>query len=84
MSEIMSPRAAAQLDDVEDEPRRLVTAMGYIDRWGVLFLVGLMLFLSWISQPDYALEPRNLTNIFRQNSFYALLALGQFIVIVTA
>jgi len=84
MSKIMSPQAAAQLDDVEDEPRRLVTAMGYIDRWGVLFLVGLMLFLSWISQPDYALEPRNLTNIFRQNSFYALLALGQFIVIVTA
>jgi ribose transport system permease protein len=84
MSDIMGPQAAAELDYVPDEPRRIVTLMGLIDRWGVLFLVGLMLFLSWISQPDYALEPRNLANIFRQNSFYAMLALGQFIVIVTA
>ena len=84
MSGIMAPQTAAQLDDIEDEPRRLVTFMGYIDRWGVLFLVLLMGLLSYISQPEFFLSDRNLGNIFRQNSFYAMLALGQFIVIVTA
>ncbi len=84
MSDIMGPAAAAELDDLQDEPRRLITAMSFIDRWGVVFLVLLMGVLSYVSQPDYFLTERNLTNIFRQNSFYALLALGQFIVIVTA
>jgi ribose/xylose/arabinose/galactoside ABC-type transport system permease subunit len=84
MAKIMSPLAAEQLDDVEDEPRRLVTLMGWVDRWGVLFLVLLMAVLSYASQPEFFLTERNLGNIFRQNSFYAMLALGQFIVIVTA
>ena len=84
MSQIMSPQAAAELDDVPDEPRRLVTIMSWIDRWGVIFLVLLMGILSYVSQPDFFLSERNLGNIFRQNSFYAMLALGQFIVIVTA
>jgi ribose/xylose/arabinose/galactoside ABC-type transport system permease subunit len=84
MAEIMSPQAAAELDDLQDQPKRLVTFMAFIDRWGVLFLVLLMGILSYLSQPDFFLSERNLGNIFRQNSFYALLALGQFIVIVTA
>ena len=84
MAKIMSPTAAEQLDDIEDEPRRLVQVMGWVDRWGVLFLVLLMAVLSYVSQPEFFLTERNLGNIFRQNSFYAMLALGQFIVIVTA
>lgn len=84
MSQVTNPQMAAELEDLEDEPRRLVKAMAVIDRWGVLFLVALMGLLSYLSQPDYALDPNNIANIFRQNSFYALLALGQFIVIVTA
>jgi len=84
MAEIMSPLAADQLDDIEGEPRRLVKLMGWVDRWGVLFLVLLMAVLSYVSQPEFFLTERNLGNIFRQNSFYAMLALGQFIVIVTA
>ena len=84
MPETMSPMAAQQLDDVEDEPRQVVKVMAWIDRWGVLFLVVLMALLSFISQPEFFLTERNLGNIFRQNSFYAMLALGQFVVIVTA
>lgn len=84
MSQVMSPQLATELEDVEDQPRRIVTAMAFIDRWGVLFLILLMGILSYLSQPDFFLSERNLANIFRQNSFYALLALGQFIVIVTA
>jgi ribose transport system permease protein len=84
MAGITSPQTAAELDELQDQPRRLVTFMAFIDRWGVLFLVLLMGILSYLSQPDFFLSERNLGNIFRQNSFYALLALGQFIVIVTA
>jgi ribose transport system permease protein len=84
VTEIMSPQAAVELDDIADEPRRLVRAMSFVDRWGVLFLILLMGILSYVSQPEFFLSERNLGNIFRQNSFYALLALGQFIVIVTA
>ncbi len=40
--------------------------------------------LSWLAQPDVFLTERNIFNIFRQTAFYQLLALGQFIVIVTA
>jgi ribose/xylose/arabinose/galactoside ABC-type transport system permease subunit len=84
MAQITSPTAAEQLDDIEDEPQRLVQVMGWVDRWGALFLVLLMGILSYVSQPEFFLTERNIGNIFRQNSFYAMLALGQFIVIVTA
>ena len=84
MAEMTNPQTAAELDELQDAPKRLVTIMAFIDRWGVLFLVLLMGVLSYLSQPDFFLSERNLGNIFRQNSFYALLALGQFIVIVTA
>ena len=67
-----------------DEPSTLVRIMGWVDRWGALFLVLVMVVLSFIAQPDVFLSERNIGNIFRQNSFYAMLALGQFIVIVTA
>ena len=80
----MSPQAAAQLDDVPDEPRRIVKAMTLIDRWGVLFLILLMGALSFLAQPEFFLTDRNIFNIFRQTNFIALLALGQLIVIVTA
>jgi len=84
MSDTMSPMAAEQLSDVEDEPRRLVKVMSFIDRWGVLFLVLIMGLLAWLAQPDVFMTERNIFNIFRQTNFIALLALGQFIVIVTA
>jgi len=58
--------------------------MGWVDRWGAIFLVLVMAVLSFVVQPEFFLTDRNLGNIFRQNSFYAMLALGQFIVIVTA
>jgi ribose transport system permease protein len=79
-----NPAATDPEDAYPDEPAGLVRVMAWVDRWGVLFLVGLMFLLSWVSQPDFFLSERNLGNIFRQNSFYAMLALGQFIVIVTA
>jgi ribose transport system permease protein len=63
---------------------RAIRAMSWFDRWGVLLMVLLMGVLSWLAQPDVFLTERNIFNIFRQTAFYQLLALGQFIVIVTA
>jgi len=58
--------------------------MEWVDRFGVLGLVLLLGALSFLVQPEVFLTPNNIANIFRQTAFLALLALGQFIVIVTA
>ena len=65
-------------------PRTAVRLAGLFDRYGVLLLVLVMALVSFAAQPDVFLSERNLVNIFRQNSFYFLLAIGQYIVIVTA
>jgi ribose transport system permease protein len=54
------------------------------DRWGVLLLVLAMGLVSYVLEPEVFLTWNNLSNVFRQIAFMALLALGQFIVIVTA
>jgi ribose transport system permease protein len=41
-------------------------------------------FVSYLLEPEVFLSWRNISNIFRQIAFNALLALGQFVVIVTA
>lgn len=76
--------AAADVADADTQPRLLVRTMEYFDRFGVLFLVLVLGGLSWLVQPDVFLTPTNIGNIFRQTAFLALLALGQFIVVVTA
>jgi ribose transport system permease protein len=87
VAEATSAPAAPPVADVEaiPEDRRLwVRALNGFDRYGVLLLVLLMGVLSYLAQPDVFLTERNIFNIFRQTNFYALLALGEFIVIVTA
>jgi ribose/xylose/arabinose/galactoside ABC-type transport system permease subunit len=55
-----------------------------VNRFGIaLALVLLMVVLSILS-PEYFLTHENLTNVARQSSVNALLALGQFLVILTA
>jgi ribose transport system permease protein len=80
----MGAGAGSDVGDVGGRSKRVVRLMGWFDRWGVLLMVLIMGFLSWLAQPDVFLTERNISNIFRQTSFYQLLALGQFIVIVTA
>lgn len=63
---------------------RAIRLMGWFDRWGVLLMVAIMAILSWLAQPEVFLSERNIFNVFRQTAHYQLLALGEFIVIVTA
>ena len=67
----------------ETEPRRL-TLSAVLDRFGIgLALILLMVILAILS-PQYFLTQDNLNNVARQSSVMAMLALGQFVVIVTA
>src|SRR5689334_8351128 len=61
-----------------------VRLIPFIDRYGVLLIVLAMVAVSFALEPAVFLSWRNISNIFRQIAFNALLALGEFIVIVTA
>ncbi|MBA2756052.1 MAG: ABC transporter permease [Chloroflexi bacterium] len=80
---VTSPLEAAS-DAPDVERSRLARLTTFIDRFGALGIVLIMGTLSYVAQPDVFLTTNNIANIFRQTAFLALLALGQFIVIVTA
>jgi len=56
----------------------------FIDRYGVLLLVLAMGAVSYLLEPKVFLTWGNISNIFRQIAFNAMLALGEFLVILTA
>jgi ribose transport system permease protein len=67
----------------ETQSRRL-TLSAVLDRFGIgLALILLMVILAILS-PQYFLTQDNLNNVARQSSVMAMLALGQFVVILTA
>jgi ribose/xylose/arabinose/galactoside ABC-type transport system permease subunit len=55
-----------------------------LEDYGILLVVLAMCIVLAILQPDYFLSAQNVTNIVRQIGMNALLALGLYIVIVTA
>ena len=61
-----------------------VRLIPYIDRFGILLLVLVMLLIGTITQPDVFLTWRNLSNLPGQNAANAVLAIGMFVVILTA
>src|SRR3990172_1485613 len=56
----------------------------YMERYGVIAVVLVMMLVLTILKPDVFLSVTNLTNIVKQNASAALLALGMFVVILTA
>jgi len=84
VTEAASPELAGELVDADQQSRRSIRLMAFFDRFGVLLLVLVMGALSYAAQPEVFLSSNNIANIFRQTAFLALLALGQFLVIVTA
>jgi ribose transport system permease protein len=68
-----------------DRERSLrVRLMPYLDKYGIVLLVVVMVVVLQILRPDVFLTWTNVTNIFRQIAVNAILALGQFVVILTA
>lgn len=61
-----------------------VRLIPFVDRYGVLLLVLMMGIVSYLLEPKVFLTWGNISNIFRQIAFNAILALGEFVVILTA
>jgi ribose/xylose/arabinose/galactoside ABC-type transport system permease subunit len=73
-----------EITETRREERLSIRLIPFIDRYGVLVLVLLMGLVSFLLEPGVFLTWRNIGNIFRQISFNAILALGEFLVIDTA
>jgi ribose/xylose/arabinose/galactoside ABC-type transport system permease subunit len=56
----------------------------FLERYGIILVVLIMIGGLSLIRPDVFLSTTNLTNILKQNASAALLALGMFVVIVTA
>lgn len=68
----------------ERERSLRVRLIPYIDRFGIIIVVLAMMLLLHYLKPDVFLTWRNLTNVTRQIAVNSFLALGQFLVILTA
>ena len=68
----------------EKEDSLFIKLIPYIDKYGILLLIAIMLLVLHLLQPDVFFSWRNMTNIFKQISWQSMLALGVFMVIVTA
>ncbi len=73
---------------MEDRDKKIVSLhlklMPYLEKYGILLLLVIMILVMHILQPDVFLSWRNVTNVFKQISWQSMLALGVFMVIVTA
>src|SRR5690349_10992810 len=60
------------------------SAARLVERYGIIAVVLIMAVLLYALQPEYFLSVQNITNILRQIALNALLAIGMFLVILTA
>ena len=72
------------MDNQKKDQSLFLKLIPYLDRYGILILLLLMILALHIMQPDVFLSWRNVTNVFKQISWQSMLALGVFMVIVTA
>ncbi len=56
----------------------------YIDKYGILIVIFVMVAVLYVTQPDVFLSWRNITNIFKQTAVNAMLSIGMFLAILTA
>lgn len=76
-------KSEALRDDTANKTRNaMLTAL--LDRYGILLVILVLGMILHISQPEAFLTWRNLTNVLTQNSVHAVLAIGMFMVILTA
>jgi len=68
--------------DVSNAPARNIGRL--VERYGIIGVVIVMMIVLYAMEPDVFLSMQNLTNILRQIAMNALLAMGMFLVILTA
>lgn len=61
-----------------------INVVAKLDKYGILLVIIILSVILHVSQPDVFFTWRNLTNILTQNSVHAVLAIGMFMVILTA
>lgn len=77
------PEAIEQTQSTRQDSLR-VKLIPFVDRYGIILVVMAMGLVLTILEPEVFLTWRNLTNVTRQIGVNATLALGQFLVILTA
>src|SRR5438034_408260 len=55
-----------------------------VERYGIIGVVLAMAVLLYVLQPEFFLSIQNVTNVLKQIAMNALLAMGMFLVILTA
>lgn len=80
----MTASSDPALDVVEQPPSLRVRLIPILDRYGILLVILIIGIALYALQPDVFLTWRNITNIFRQTAVNSMLAIGMFLVIVTA
>ena len=78
LPDIIEPTQSAREDSLK------VKLIPILDRYGIILVVVAMGLVLTILEPEFFLTWRNLSNVTRQISVNAMLALGQFLVILTA
>ncbi len=68
----------------QDKESLYLKLIPYFEKYGILLLLVIMIVVMHFLQPDVFLSWRNVTNVFKQISWQSMLALGVFMVIVTA
>jgi ribose transport system permease protein len=76
--------STTEIPETRREDSLSVRLIPFLDRYGVLLIVVVMIIVSYLLEPTVFLSWRNISNIFRQIAFNAILALGEFVVILTA
>ena len=56
----------------------------FLESYGIILVIIVMMAVLYATQPATFLSATNLTNILKQNAYPAMLALGMFVVIITA
>jgi ribose transport system permease protein len=77
------PEAIEQTQSTRQDSLR-VKLIPFVDRFGIILVVIAMGIALTILEPEFFLTWRNLTNVTRQIGVNSTLALGQFLVILTA
>jgi ribose/xylose/arabinose/galactoside ABC-type transport system permease subunit len=80
-SDLIQPEAAESKGRALDARVKLGQ---FLDTYGIILVLVLMMLGLTFLQPDYFLTVENLTNVARQTAVNAMLALGEFLVILTA